>query len=323
MGEGAAARESLKPRVRQAERVTGRRRDERPYITRGGGFSYVMILPALVLVLLVLGFPLVFNLFLSVTDASQFTGFDRMSFIGLRNFVRVFGEFRFAEALKLDLMWTSSNLVLQMALGLVLALILQDAPSRLARFFQPLWLIPWVVPGVAAFYAWRLLYNPEIGQIHELLAGAGIIDKAILADPVNAIWGIVAAAVWKGFPFYMVVFYSGLQAVPVDLYDAARVDGANRWHVFRYIELPELVIIAAPAAVLGFIWIFNWFVPIYVMTEGGPGGATTTIAYYIVEEALRRFRYGQSAVAGTALICLVSLLFLVSNVLRRRSEVNE
>jgi multiple sugar transport system permease protein len=205
---------------------------------------------------------------------------------------------------------------------LVLALILQDAPSRLSKFFQPIWLIPWVVPAVAAFYAWRLLYHPQVGQIHEWLAGAGIIETAVLADPVNAIWGIITAAVWKGFPFYMVVFYSGLQAVPVDLYDAARTDGANRWQVFRHIELPELAIIAAPAAVLGFIWIFNWFAPIYVMTEGGPGGATTTIAYYIFEEALRRFRFGTSAVAGTALIFLVSALFLVASLLRRRTAEN-
>ncbi len=303
--------------------AAGRAQERTAYVVRGGRFAYAMIIPALVLVVLVLGFPLLFNLYVGFTDASSFTGLTNMSFVGTRNYVQVFGEHRFIQALRLDLTWTVSNLVLQMGLGLVLALILQSAPGRLSRLFQPIWLVPWVVPAVAAFYAWRLLYHPQVGQIHEVLASVGLVNKAILADPVNAIWGIIAAAVWKGFPFYMVVFYSGLQAVPIELYDAARADGANRWHVFRHIELPELVVIAAPAAVLGFIWIFNWFAPIYIMTEGGPGGATTTIAYYIFEEALRRFRFGPSAVAGTALIFLVSLLFLVSSLLRRRSADNE
>mgnify|MGYP006282292153 CR=1 FL=1 len=305
---------------RCAEADTIPRRDDRPYLVRGGSFSYYLVLPAFIIVLLILGFPLLFNLYLSFTDASSFTGITSPNFVGLKNYFYVFSENRFHQAMHLVLVWTSSNLALQMTLGLLLAIYLNDSESPLASFFQSVWLIPWVVPGVAAFYSWYLLYHPQIGQFHEWLSGAGIIDRAILADPTNAIWGVIAAAVWKGFPFYMVVFYSGLQAVSPDLYDAARVDGANRWHVFWFIELPELAAVAGPAAVLGFIWIFNWFTPIYVMTEGGPGGTTTTVSYYVFEEALRRFRFGTAAVAGTALVIIVTICFLVFSFLSRQGS---
>jgi multiple sugar transport system permease protein len=167
-----------------------------------------------------------------------------------------------------------------------------------------------VLPAVSVFYVWRLYFNPQIGPIQRFFERIGLVDSPMLADPTLALWAVILAGLWKGFPFYMIVFYSALQSVPQDLYDAARVDGANRARIFWSVERPEILSVAAPACVLGFIWIFNWFTPIFAMTEGGPGDATRIVGIYIYDEALRGFRYNTAAAASTSLIGLVIVFFL-------------
>lgn len=286
---------------------------------RGDSLAYTMVLPVVLLVATILGFPLLFNIYLGFTNASAYTGLTNLSWVGLENYLSLFSEPRFQDAFELTIAWTISNLVLQVLVGLALALVLHGLPHRWAKILQPIWLIPWVLPAISIFYVWRLFYNPGVGPIDALLSGLGVIDSPILSDPGLAIYAIVVAAVWKGFPYYMLVFYSALQAVPRDLYDAARVDGAGRTQIFWSIERPEILSVAAPAAVLGSVWIFNSFVPVFALTEGGPGGATTIVGIYVYEEALRRFQFGRSAVAATGLMVLAVVLLTVSQLLRRRA----
>jgi ABC-type sugar transport system permease subunit len=133
----------------------------------------------------------------------------------------------------------------------------------------------------------------------------------------------VIAAAWKGYPFYMLLFRAALQAVPTELYDAARVDGANRRQVFWHVERAELMVVAAVAAVLGFIWTFNWVTPPFVMTNGGPGVATRTLGLFIYEQAIRTFDYAGAAVAASALIVIVVALLLLARAVARRTAATE
>jgi multiple sugar transport system permease protein len=149
-----------------------------------------------------------------------------------------------------------------------------------------------------------MLLHPDVGTLGSFLADLGA-DRPVLADPGLAIWGVILAAAWKGFPFYMLLIYSGLTSVPQDLYDAARTDGAGRWRLFRDIELPEIMPVIVIAAIVGFVGTFNWLVPILIMTEGGPGGATTTLGIYIYQEGLKAFRIANSAAASAALLLVV------------------
>lgn len=281
-------------------------------------FPYLMTLPGFITVLVILAFPVGYNIYIGFTNASAFTGLDNPEWVGLANFEWIFSDPRFWEAVRRTVLWTVSSLGLQLLVGLALALVLHQLPLRLSRVLQPIWLIPWVLPAISVFYVWRLFYNPQIGPIQRLADRLGLVDTPILADPKLAIWAVILAGLWKGFPFYMVVFYSALQAVPQDLYDAARVDGANRLRIFWSVERPEIVTVALPAAVLGFVWIFNWFTPIFAMTEGGPGDSTTTVGMYIYYEALRGFRYNTAAVASSGLIALVVVLFGAYQVLNWR-----
>jgi ABC-type sugar transport system permease subunit len=207
-----------------------------------------------------------------------------------------------------------------MAVGLLLGLLLHDASARVSRYLQALWLLPWVVPAAAAFYIWRILYNDQVGPVHDALADVGLIDVPLLSDPRLALWAIVVAAAWKGYPFYMLLFRAALQSVPTELYDAARVDGANRRQIFWHVEREQLLIVGSVAAVLGFIWTFNWVTPVFVMTNGGPGVATRTLGLYIYQEAIRTFDYANAAVAATVLVAIVVGLLLIARLIARRTS---
>jgi multiple sugar transport system permease protein len=272
-------------------------------------FSYLMTLPGYIAVLVILGFPVGYNIYIGFTNASAFTGIDNPKWVGAKNYRWVFSNPNFWEAVNRTLVWTVSSLGLQLTVGLLLALVLHELGVSWARVIQPIWLIPWVLPSVSVFYVWRLFFNPQVGPVQRLAERVGLVDSPILANPDLAMWGIVLAGLWKGFPFYMVVFHSALQSVPQDLYDAARVDGASRVRVFWSVERPEIVSVAIPAFILGLVWIFNWFAPMFAMTEGGPGDATTTVSMFIYFESLRGFRYNTAAAASTGLIAVVVVLF--------------
>ncbi len=280
---------------------------------------YMMVGPAIIGIALVLGFPILFNAYVSFTDTSGYTGLGHHDWVGLGNYQYIFSDPDFQSALQLTFLWTFANLVGQLGLGLLLALILHDGPLRLAKVVQPLWLLPWFLPSVSIFFVWQMMYDPTFGALQHILGHVGIASlNGVLSDPTWSIWGIIVAGVWKGFPFYMVAFYSGLQAVSQDVYDAARVDGASRLRVLRHIELPELRGILATVGILGFMWIFNWFTPIYIMTQGGPGSASMTVAIYMYEQAMREFFFGVAASAGSVLLAIVVVLFGVVLVVQRR-----
>jgi multiple sugar transport system permease protein len=280
-----------------------------------------MAAPAVLAVLTILAFPALYNLYLSFTNASALTGVSNPDFVGIANYQTVFRDARFQRALGLTVTWTVANLVLQLGLGLGLAILLHDTRGRLGGVLRALWVLPWLLPAASAFYVWRLLFNPDVGGPGALLAQLGV-SQNVIGDPSVALWAVIVAGAWKGFPFYMLMLYSGLASVDRDLYDAARVDGASRWRVLRDIELPEIRPILGLATILGFVWIFNWMTPLLVMTEGGPGGATTTLGLYTYFEALRGFRLANAAVASTVLVAIVLVIFL-GLYLRRRQQRGE
>lgn len=302
-----------------ARQSAGERPKALPATRRIHLFPYLMTLPGYITVLLILGYPVLYNIYIGFTNASAFTGIKNPKWVGFKNYDWVFSNPNFWEAVNRTLIWTVGSLGLQVAAGLLLALVLHELPIGWSRILQPVWLIPWVLPSISVFYVWRLFFNPQIGPIQRFAERIGLVDSSILANPDLAMWGVILAGLWKGFPFYMVVFHSALQSVPQDLYDAARVDGANRVRVFWSVERPEIISVAIPAFVLGFIWIFNWFTPIFAMTEGGPGDSTTTVSMFIYFESLRGFRYNTAAAASTGLIAVVVVFFATYQLINWRT----
>jgi arabinogalactan oligomer/maltooligosaccharide transport system permease protein len=167
-------------------------------------------------------------------------------------------------------------------------------------------MLPWAVPAFISAVAWRYIFNGEYGVLNLALAEIGIDGPNWLSDQFWAYVAPIVVNVWLGVPFMMVALLGGMQSIPQDLYEAARVDGANRRQSFWNITLPQLRSVSIAVTMLGIIWTFNLFVVIYLTTGGGPGGRTDIL----VTESFNLFQAGQYAVAATYSVVILSLLLL-------------
>ncbi len=211
------------------------------------------------------------------------------------------------------LLWIGITVPLQLALGLATALLLNQrfAWRGLAR---SLILIPWALPSVVIALMWSWMYQPQVGLFNDLLLRVGLVSEAVpwLAQPATALYAIILALVWQGFPFFAIMILAGLQAIPAALYEAAAIDGATPWQQFREVTLPGLKGVLVTAVMLRLIWVANSIDVIVVMTGGGPGYATHTLPLYA---GFKRtygsmdFGYG-TALAVTFSVLLLSLIVL-------------
>ena len=266
----------------------------------------LFVAPALTLLLAVLAWPLVSGILLSFRDV-RIVG-TQGPFIGLANYVDVLTDAAFWRAAKLSLVWVVANAVLQTVLALAAALILhQRFPGmRIAR----VWIIlSWIVPTVVVVMIWRWLFSTSGGVINPALVGLGITDRPIgfFATPEMAFATLVFVNSWRWFPFIALMLLAGLTRIPADLLEAARVDGAGPWKRFTRITWPLLAPTLTVLLVIGTLLSFNVFDIIWLMTAGGPAGATKTLPVLIYETAFKGYRISEAAT-----IAVVATLFLMT-----------
>jgi multiple sugar transport system permease protein len=220
----------------------------------------------------------------------------RNPYVGLENY-RTFLE---SEEFYLALGNTVTFVVLSVAvvalLGLVFALALNEL-GRGARWSIPLILIPWAVPYVANGLIWEWIYHSDYGVLNGLLVALGVLDKyqTWLSNPSRALYALVNAYVWKEVPLATILFLTSLQAIPQDLYSAAMLDQANAWNRFRHITLPGLKLAFLLVLVYQSIISIKTFDLVYILTEGGPGDATTLVSWYTYVETFRNLQFGYGA----------------------------
>ena len=275
---------------------------------------YVLVSPAVLATLFIIFLPMLQAAFMSLHKYILYKPKD-IPFIGLENYFRAFGDEVFWISLKQTLLWIGLTVPLQAVLGLVTALLLnQNFPWRaLAR---GLIIVPWALPSVVIGLMWSWIYHPSYGVLNDLLLRVGLVHTAIpwLADPSTALYSIIVALMWQGFPFFAVMFLAGLQAIPRSYYEAAEIDGASKWQQFRYITLPGLTGVMVTAFLLRVIWVANSIDVIYVMTGGGPGYNTHTLPLY----SFIRIRSGMDFGYGSALAIIFTLLLLTAVVVYLR-----
>ncbi len=291
---------------------------------RGTHFAYGLIIPAVLVLFGVSLFPVLYSIWISFTDMSISTGLTGSTFVGFSNYLSILREPEILQIGFQSLIWTISVLISSLVIGLALALLLGRMP-KLSKIFLPIWVIPWVIPEVTAALVWVMLLHSEFGALNYALVGLNIISEPIawLASPRFAMWGVVLAGIWKAFPFYMLVFHAALKSVPVELYDAARVDGTNMWQFFGYVQLPWIKPAAIIVCLLGFIWIFNWFTMVYIMTRGGPGGKTMIVPVHIYNKALNFFHFAEASSFSIIVLIFMSIfifLYVHYTYLRKRSQ---
>jgi multiple sugar transport system permease protein len=272
----------------------------------GNVLPYVLLSPAVLATLALVFVPMLQAVFTSLQHNILWKPRD-VRFIGLDNYLAIAQDPVAWSSLGRTLLWIGLTVPLQLLLGLVTALLLnqQFAWRGLAR---SLILIPWALPSVVIALMWAWMYQPQVGLFNDLLLRLGLVSSAVpwLAQPGTALYAIIVALVWQGFPFFAIMILAGLQTIPASLYEAAAVDGATPWQQFWEVTLPGLKGVLVTAVMLRLIWVANSIDVILVMTGGGPGYATHTLPLYAFKRTYGSMDFGY----GTALACTFSLLLL-------------
>jgi len=267
----------------------------------------LLLLPALALLAVVVFYPLVQALLLSVRDASLLNA-AFAPFTGLDNFVRLLQDAVFWQATRNTFVLTFISITGALALGMALALLLnENLPFR--NFFRGLALVPWVTPGVVLALLFIYMFNSQVGIVNYALAQLGLTEGFVnwFGSTRNALWVVAFANIWHQAPFYMLMILAGLQTVPQELYEAAKVDGASAVQRFWHITLPGIRGILSIVVILQVIWNFNNFDLIWAMTQGGPVNSTTTLAIYVYRSAFVNTDIGYAAAIGLVLLVFLAV----------------
>lgn len=273
--------------------------------------AWWLFLPTLVPVVLLSIVPLVQGLYLGLTDYTL--GAQERQFILFGNFQRMLWDRQFWGSFQIGAIWTITVTAGVMVFGMGLALLL-NARLPGQGIARVLVLIPWAVPPVIKGMIWRLVYHPQAGFLNQFLVGAGLIAAPV--DWLNsftwALPAVIVVGIWTGLPQATVVLLAGLQTIPEELVEAAALDGASSWGVFRHVTLPLMMPVILAVSALEFMWNFNSFGLVYTLTEGGPAGTTRLPMLFAYEEAFRFGNIAYASALGTAMVLIVGVILLWS-----------
>jgi multiple sugar transport system permease protein len=279
--------------------------------------GFWFMLPAAAFLLLFLVYPLGLGIWLSFTDARIGTPGN---FIGLENYEWIIGDSKFQTAVFFTLLYTLVASAFKFAIGLYLALLLnENMPFK--AMIRAVILIPFIVPTVLSAIAFWWIFDPQFSVISWSLKKMGWITGNInfLGDAWNARWSVIFANVWRGVPFIAISLLAGLQTLPPSLYEAATLDGASRWQMFRYVTYPLLTPIIAVVMTFSVLFTFTDFQLIYVLTRGGPLNATHLMATLSFQRAIPGGALGEGAAIATLMVpfLLAAIMFSYFGLQRR------
>ena len=288
--------------------------------TREKLVPYAFLLPSFAALGLVFFYPMAEAILLSLhSDAVGTTG----HFVGLSQYEKIFSSNYFPRVIRTSILWTFGNVVFVWAIGLGTALMLdRNFPGR--AIARALFILPWAMPYVAAALVWGWMFDYEFGLLNYLVQGAGLADHKLnflLACP-EAFISLTGVSVWKLFPLGTVMFLAGLQTIPLEHYEAARVDGAGPIQCLWHITLPGLRNVSIMLTLLITIWTFGRaFTIVFLLTEGGPAGCTENIVIRSYLEAFKFYHLGVASALGM-IVLVISLAFSIAYlaIVNRRAE---
>ena len=279
----------------------------------------VLVAPVFIFRLITAAYPIVNTIRLAFTNTHLIDGTS--AFIGLGNFIRMPQDPAMRSAFGFTIAYVLITSALQLILGLMTALML-NANFRGRGFGRAINLIPWAIPGIVAAYAFRWLLDDQFGLIPEWIFWITGIRPVIFINPFGAQVAVILVTLWKSVPFVAVLFLAGLQGVPMDLYEAARVDGANAWQRFWSITLPLVMPLLVTMSIFFVIGQLGNLDLAFGLTNGGPGSATATFALRILQEGLTFYKFGYASAISVVLLLLVAVVGLIGLFVHRKVEVN-
>ena len=268
--------------------------------------GWMLIIPAMLVLAFVYAYPIARSFWLSLFTENLGTQLQPV-FSGLNNYGRMFQDGRFWQTIANTMVFTISTLVLELILGMGIALVLNQAFKGRGAV-RTIAIIPWALPTALIATTWAWIFNDQFGVVNDILLRLGIIDTGInwLGNPAPAMISVIIADVWKTTSFVAILLLAGLQSISNDLYEAHSIDGASPWQSFRQITLPLLMPQILIASLFRFAQAFGIFDLIQVMTGGGPGGATETVSIYIYATVMRYLDFGY----GAALVVVTFVLLV-------------
>lgn len=275
----------------------------------------IMLAPITIASAVVIGFPILFVVVESFFDVnpSRHLGWE---WAGIQNYVDIAGDPELGPVMLNSAIWTFGSVILQFLLAFAAALIVRESlQGRAWAWLRAAYVLPWATPIIVGAMAWRWLYQPQFGLINDVLAKLGLQDwqHAWLSDPSTALAAVMVTNVWRGFPFIMIMLLSGMAAIPDEVYEAAKVDGARAGQRILWVTLPLLRPVILLSTLMSLIWTFNNFGLIYVMTQGGPDGASDILTTFVYKNAFQRFDFGYASALSVFLFVIVaagSLLYV-------------
>jgi len=245
-------------------------------------------------------------------------------FVGLAHYHQLLEDAVFRRALLNTFLYTLLGVPTQIFLGLALALLLQRTPIA-RNFFRAVYFAPYVTPAVAVAWVWSWMLSPHFGLVNEVLVLLGLPPQPFLQSPSQALPTVTWVVVWQNLGFQIVLFLAGLESIPRQYYEAARIDGAEGWRLFRHITWPLLnpvLVFSAVIGTIGYLQLFTQVVNLNFTDQGGPLNSTLTLALYIYQLAFLRFQLGYAAAVTAVLFALILLVTLIQlKLLTRRVEL--
>lgn len=276
-------------------------------ISKNEKTAYKMVLPYVLIIVSLIVFLLTSNIYLSFTNnEGNFT---------FSNYIEAIKDPVFLIMLKNTVIWTICSVIGQLSLGLLVAILLNQIKKGEVIFRSIILILPWATLDIVAGVTWKWMFNDMYGVINDILFRFGFISDYIswLGQPKTALAAVIIANIWKGFSLSGLFFLAGLQAIPVQLYEAAEIDGANVFQKFTHVTIPQLKPILITTLMFTTIWTINYFPLIYTMTGGGPGYGTETFVTYIYRINFKFLEYNKSAALSNILfliILFISILYI-------------
>jgi multiple sugar transport system permease protein len=281
-------------------------------------FGRLLPLPAAFSIAAIIIFPLAFNVYMSL-QAWFVSSTTPPQFVGLKNYIDIFGkDARFWNALWITVKFTTVSVAFQLVLGLAIAVYLhREFYGR--GLVRTVMLLPMVSTPAAVALIWVIMFNPSLGILNYFLTCLGLKPLLWLGHPRTALPSLILMDTWKWTPFMVLILHAGLQSLPVTPFEAARIDGASRWQMFRYVTLPLLRPSIAVSLIFRTMDSLKTFDTIYVMTEGGPNNASEILNIYTFQTGFKYFHIGYASALAVILVLFVFAVNLLLIKLRERS----
>jgi multiple sugar transport system permease protein len=284
--------------------------------------ALLWLVPALALVSFSVLYPLLRSVYISFFNYQIFD-FQGGTFAGFKNFAAIPRDHNFTGAIGNTLAFALTSVFIAFTLGLLLALVIASLPKRM-EFLRVIFLIPWVLPGAVVGLFAVFFFDQEVGLLNLTLNHLHIGPQhfAWLSNATTAMPSVISVNVWAQIPFFLLVFTAALTAIPHELREAMRIDGATPWQELRYLTLPYLRNVMVIISLVAFIGNINNFGLIWTMTQGGPANATQTIALYIYQLAFQIFNFGYSSAIGVVWLAAVMVVAAIYIRILRREALN-